>query len=875
VTGGELWRRLRFWRRRDALDRALAAELRDHLALLAREYEHAGLTPLDAQRAATRRLGNVGRIREESRDSWGFRFTDTLLQDLRHAVRALRRTPGLAITVILTLGLGIGATAAIFSVVYGVLLRPLPLPYEDRLVTICETGPTTSTDWCRISPPDMADVVARSRTIATVGIGREWSADLGTAKGIRRVHGGIATPGLFAALGATVIRGRLFAESDLLTGDSDLVLLTSEMWHTKFGGDTGIIGRSLMLDGNVVRVVGVLHPGFQAPEFDNVELWRLLHLNSHEERYRNWQGFVAYGRLKPNVSLAQARADLAPIAASIRSEHFANTARWGIAVKSLRDLVVGSVRSRLVLFLAAVALVLLIACANVGNLLLARGAMRGREIAARAALGAGPRRIVRTLLVESLLLAGAGAVAGLALALAAIRAFRVLAPAGLPRIASVDLDVHVLLFAATLAVLTALGVGLVPALRASRIDLAQALREGGRAAPARRSPLGSILVAVELSMAVVLVAGAGALTRSFAAFNAWRPGFDREHLLLFSLSQPGVRYDSAAKLATMLDRAEAELNAIPGVKATATASAGPIFGERETWEMELEGLPADERVSIRWSDVSPGYFRTLGVARLQGRDLDGRDVYGAPLTCLVNATLARRFWPGLDPIGRTIVFPVGTDRQTFHVVGVVADVPPLAPGAAPEPEMYWSNRQQPRPDTWVAVRTSVAPASIESLVHARIAGLDRDMGIGAMRTMPELMRDELTTPRFTMLLLQAFGLVALLLAAVGTYGLVAYLVTIRRREIGIRLALGAQRTEVTSGVIWQGLRLAFVGIMMGLITFVALGTSIAALAPGVSLRDPMSFVSTSAILVAITVAACAIPAIRAGRTDPALTLGVE
>jgi len=875
MTPGEMLRRMMAWARRGRLERELAAELDEHLARLVRDLEHGGLAPADALAAARRQLGNRGRIREESRDSWGLQFIEALLQDLRHAARALRRTPGFTAAVIVTLALGIGATTAIYSVVHGVLLRPLPLAHEDRLVTFCEQYPGSTPDWCSVSPPNVEDILARSHTIEAAGIARGWESHLTTPDGARLVASGIATPGAFAALGARVVRGRMITDADLVGRESDVALVSWEMWQNRLNADPGIIGRTLMLDDHPVRVVGVLERGFQVPEFESLELWRPVHINPRDEQNRDWRGFVAYARLKAGVTRAQARADLAATSVALKREHFETTPGWGITMTSLRDLIVGNVRSRLLLFLGAVGLVLLIACANVTNLLLARGAVHAREMAARAALGAGPARIVRALLVESLLLATAGAAAGIAIALGAVRAFRTLAPSGMPRVADVSVDGGVLTFAAVLAVGVAVVVGIVPARRAVRMDLSQALREGGRTGTGRRSPLGSALVAFELSMAFLLIAGAAALTRSFAAFNAWQPGFDHDHVLLFSLSPTAARYDSGRKVAALWDRVEGALATIPGVTGVGTASAGPLFGGRETWEMELQGIPPEQKASIRWTDVGPGYFRALGVPLTAGRALNAGDAIGAPLVCLVNEALARRYWPGVDPVGRTIVMPTGTERTTFTVVGVVRDVPALSPGAVVEPAMYWSNRQEPRIFSWVLLRTRVPPASITGAVRARIAGVDRDMTMGTPRTMDDALSEELNAPRFSMLLLQSFGIVALTLAAVGTYGLLAYLVTLRRREIGIRMALGARRRGIVRDVIVQGLRLVMIGIGAGLVVFLGIGRAIATLAPGISLGDPLSLAPPALLLTLVAVAACAIPALRAGTIDPVRILGVE
>lgn len=872
----EIWRRLRSWARRDALARELSLELRAHLALLARDFEQAGMSKDDAHAAARRQLGNDLSIREESRDSWGLPALDAVLQDFRHALRGLAKAPAFSVAVILTLGLGIGATTAIFGVLSGVVLHPLPFPNEGRLITLCEQYPGATKDWCSVSPPNVEDIAERSRTIEAIGMGRAWSTTYVTMPtGAEGVSAGIATPGLFHALGVGVVRGRMIEASDLVGRPSDVALLTYETWKEKFGGDTAAVGRTVALDGHPVRIVGVLEPGFHLPQFEFVQLWRPVHINPRDEQHRDWRGFVAYGRLRAGSSLRDARVELATITTALRREHFGTTPGWNIVPMPLRDLVVGGIRPVLLMFLGAVALVLLIACANVSNLLLARTAVRGREMALRSALGASAGRIVRALLTESLVLALGGTAVGVALAAGAVRVFRALAPGGIPRIAEVGLDARVLAFASGLSVLTALLVGLAPAVRASRADLAQALREGGRSGPARHTRLNSVLVTLELAMAVLLVAGAATLARSFAAFIAWNPGFETRHLALFNLSPAAARYDTGPKLGALWDRLESGLAAVPGVAAVGTASAGPIFGGREGSEMELEGWPPDQRMPIRWSDVSPGYFAALGVPLKRGRALDAHDVYGGPSVCLVNETLARRYWPGQDPIGRTIVFPVGRQRETFTIVGVVGDVPPVTPGTAPEPEMYWSNRQAPRPYTYVLLRTTVDPALVAGTIRARLKEIDGDFDPRVIRTMPELQDRELTAPRFDMLLLVSFGVAALLLAAVGTYGLLAYNVTQHTREIGIRLALGAQPRHVIRSVLSRGLGMSGAGIALGLGAFLLVGRAIAPLAPGVSLKDPLTLAGAGAVLLGVAAAACLVPALRAGRVDPILTLSAE
>ncbi|HMC55063.1 MAG TPA: FtsX-like permease family protein, partial [Gemmatimonadaceae bacterium] len=465
---------------------------------------------------------------------------------------------------------------------------------------------------------------------------------------------------------------------------------------------------------------------------------------------------------------------------------------------------VGSVRQPLLLFFAAVALVLLIACANVANLLLARGTTRGREMAIRSAMGGSRVRIVRALLLESLLLAVVGAALGLMLGEWLTMGFKAFAPPGIPRIDDVRTDATVMLFATSLAVVTCVLFGLVPALRASRVDLVHALREGGRGLSGRAGRLGRVLVIAELAVSLPLVTGAALLARSFVLLNDWTPGFEQEHLATFTTFLPSTSYTGRQDIVRQLDALEREIAAIPGVTGVGTASAGPLFGGRETWQMQVEGRAADDKPSVRWADVSPSFFQTLGIPIVRGRPLGAEDVWGGPSTTLVNETLAHRFWPGQNPVGKRMTFIFGAQHETYTIVGVVRDVPPLATGTSPEPEMYWSNRQAPRPFTYFVVRTSVPPATVANVMRDRVQRVNPSFTINNFATMPELLATRLRSPRFNMSLLTAFGVAALLLAGIGTYGLLAYVVEQRRKDIGIRMALGARREEVIGAVLWDG-----------------------------------------------------------------------
>lgn len=800
----------------------------------------------------------------------------TLLSDFRYALRGMRAHPSFSVTAILTLAIAIGVTTAMFGVVDGIVLRPLAFPNADRLITICTQYPGSSPNWCSISPPNVADIAARSRTIEAIGLGRSSSYRLKTASGTTVVTGGIATPGMFRALGVRAERGRLLEDADLLGRESDVALLTHELWQTQFGGDPGIVGRSIILDGHSVAIVGVLDSTVSLPKLSYIKLWRPLDFRPTDEKNRSWAGLVAYGRLRAGVSMDQARADLARITADLRREYFATTPGWGLSIQSLQDLVVGRVRPILLVFLAAVFLVLLIGCANVANLLLARSTARGREIALRAALGAGGRRIVRALLVESFVLALAGALLGVGLAEWGTAAFQKFAPPTIPRIENVAVDLRVLAFALLLAVGTTLLFGLAPAIRASRVDLAQAIREGGRSASHRRSRMGALLVITELALALMLVSGAGLLARSFAAISSWNPGFEREHLLTFSLLANVEKQSDSRAIAGLWNDVEAELRAIPGVTGVGSTSAGPLFGGGDgSAEVILAGKATPTGAAAAWFNVSPGYFKTLGVPFLRGHDLDRQDSIAGPRPVLVNETLARRYWPGEDPVGKQFAFKIGRTPADAEIIGMVRDVPPITPGEPVDPQMYWSDRREPRGFSYFVLRTAVPPASILPTVRARLAALDPDLDPANVHTMPELISEELTSPRFDMLLLVAFAIAALALSAVGTYGLFAYVVSRRTREIGIRLALGAEPNQVVRGVLQEGLRLAGGGVAIGAVGTVLASRVLRGMVAGVSAIDPITLALGAFVLLVVAAAACSAPARRAGGVDPVVTLSAE
>lgn len=798
-----------------------------------------------------------------------------LLIDLRYAVRALVARPTPTLAAVITLGLGIGATTSIYSIVSGVLLRPLPFPHADRLVLLCEQFPSRPPDACVTSPPNAEDIAARSSTIEALGLARDWSVQLATPDGPEGLPGGIATPGFFRALGVRPEMGRLLDAGDMTGGEGTVAIITHDLWQTRFGGAPDIVGRVVTLNAKPVTIIGVLPPSFAPPRLDWIQVWRPLHINPRDETNREWRGFKAFGRLHEGVTAREARAELATIAGALRRDHFATTPQWGFEMSPMHDYVVGGVKPTLLLFLGAVVVVLLIACANVANLLLGRATARSREMALRAALGAGRGRIVRTLLTESLVLALAGAVLGVLLALWTTEAFKRLAPRGIPRIDQVSVDAAVLVFALLLAIATAAVFGLAPALRASRVDLGQALREGGWTGTRRSGRLGAGLVVAELALAVMLVAGAGLLTRTFAAFTRWSPGFELEHVLVFNTAAPKGTYPDQHAVAGLWTRIEAELRSMPGVAAVGSSSAGPLFGGYESAEMHMEGAPADQRASVRWYDVSPSFFATLGLPVVRGRSLDASDVIGTPSVALVNETLANRYFPRGDAIGKHVEWNARGQTLSYQIVGVVRDVPPIHAGDPVGPELYWSNRQQPRPFSYVVVRTSVPPATVVASLRAQLRVINQGLRPGDVATLTERLAAELKRPRFNMTLLVAFAFTALLLAAIGTYGVLAYTVAQRTREIGVRIALGAQRGQVLGHVMRQGLMLAALGIIAGTAMSLALARTVAGMVAGVSARDPLTLAVSGLVVGLVAVGACLVPALKASRVDPVTALAAE
>jgi len=801
---------------------------------------------------------------------------DALINDLRYALRTLARGPGFALLAVLTLALGIGVSVAIFSVVDRVLLRPLPFPDSQRLVAVCETHPSVE-GFCIASPPDVEDFAARTRTLSSIGLGREEPFTARRGAESEGVNGGWATPGLFRTLRMTPALGRFFGPEDMGPNGAPVAVLSDALWRSWYGADPGILGRSVILDGQSYQIVGVMRPGDEVPRLEDARIWTPLPFDPRNEERRKWRGFYVIGRLAAGATPATAAAELSGIERDLGVQYPETNRDWSVRVEPLLDQIVGPVRPTLLVFLGAVAILLLVACANVANLLVARGASREREFALRSALGAGPRRLFRLIATESVVMALVGGAAGLVVARWAIDGLLPLIPGGLPRLEAAALDARVLVFALALTVATGILAGLAPATRAARLDLAAAIKEGHQPVAWRKAlGLRGGLVVAEVAMAFVLATGAGLLARSFATLLRWQPGFDQTHVLTFWTLASNGKYTDRAGIINVFERIRAELRTLPGVTSVGMASSGPLFGGRETGEFAIEGagVAAGQGPMVaRWYDMDPWYFPTLGVALKHGRYFTDADREGAPPVAIINETMARRYFAGAGPVGRRV-----RDKDYGHVmeiVGVVADIPAFLPGTPPQPEIYWPFAQRVRGASFFVLRTSGDPSALAKAAAARVKAVDPDMEASSIATLQERVDRQLRRPRFNLLLIGVFAAFALGLTVVGVYGVVAASVAGRTREIGVRVALGASARQVLGMVVREGMVLVTAGVGIGLVAAIWLTRFAARMLYGVTPGDAWTRVVVVALVVVAALLACFVPARRATKVDPLVALRAE
>jgi putative ABC transport system permease protein len=864
---------------RERFENDLDDEMRFHLEMEAGKHEARGLAPDEARALARREFGQVDRFKDEVRDVRGVTWMDDIRRDVRFALRSLRRSPGFTLVAVLCLALGIGANAAIFSVINAVLLRPLPYADSDRLIRAYEMrgdeGKTGS-----VSVPNYLDWRAQNSGFQDLAAWQEGNRNLEGEGGTERIGSVEVTPNLFAILGTSTLRGRAFVPGQDEPGKGQVVVIGESLWRRRFGGDAALIGRSIRLDGQAYTVLGVMPAGFDFPPGPEVhEIWTVYQPSPALLKQRGSHFLAVAGRLKPGVSLDQASVQLKTVAARIEKMYPNEQAGRSVLLKPLKEAVVGKTRKALLVLLGAVLLVLLIACANVANLLLARAAVRRREVAVRLALGAGRARLIRQFLVESLVLAFGGALLGALIAWGSLTLLRPFAAVALPIAGDISIDARVFGFLLGVSVLSGVLFGLVPALQASREDVRDTLSDASAKSTSGggQKRFRSALVVLEIALSLVLLVGAGLLMRGFLALSSTPSGLNPDRVLTVHLAVPDGQLNGSVP--RVFQPVLEKVRHLPGVRSAGVISMLPIQDAWTNGGYQIEGRPAPkpgEAPTAEYRIASPQLFTALGIPILYGRDFTDRDGGKGSRLLIINEALARKEFPGENPVGRQIRL----DKEAAHtIIGVVGSVRQAGLDIQPLPEIYFPYVQIGVED-WLGnavlvIRTAQSPESVTGAVRQEVASVDRGVSLFDVETMDEVITRSLASRRLNLWLIGIFAGIALVLSAAGLYGVISYLVAQRTREIGVRIALGAQTLDVIGLVMGQGARLTAVGIGLGLLGALAFTRVLESLLYGVSARDPLTFVSIAGLLAAVALLATWLPARRAARVDPILAIRNE
>ena len=868
--------------KRRQLDRDLEDELNFHLAMReAREVE-SGTSDADAQYAARRQFGNQALLKETARDMWTFVWLESLWQDLHYGLRQLYRSPAFTAVAIITLALGIGANTAIFSVIDAALLRPLPYERPEQLVNVStfhlNGGPV-------VIAADFRAWQEQSRVFDGIGAfglgfnGYSQGANLTGMGEPARVNVVPITVGFFRMLGVRPLLGREFANDEGQAGHNHVALLSTSVWRQEFGGDHAVLNKTIHLDGTAYTIVGVMPAGLLYPAGD---LWvpEVLDASNSLPQSEDWPLLYVIGRLKPGVSLAKARADVQVVTHRLDAQFSPGRrrghSRWRVEIIPLRELLAGDVGHLLLILLAAVGFVLLIACANLANLLLARAAARGKEVAVRTALGAGRFRLMRQFLAESILLASFGGVLGAMVGVWAERAMKGLIPPELP--AAVSLDPRILAFVITVSAGATLLFGLIPALAASRPDVSKALKDGGAHAGLARGThrLRSLLVVAETALALILLTGAGLLARSLLRLANVDLGFNPHHLLLADVWLPITLIDQPQRQANFFREAIERLRALPGVEDAAATTHYPVstFNALASGVLVSGGTSAEPGKPVSIAYISPHYFRTLGIRLLKGRSFNDQDAGNSRNVAILTESEARGAFAGREPVGNEISLD-GAKGPWRTVVGVMADTRNYTLEREPWPEIFIPFEQQPSIFMSFVLRSKGDPMRLAAGLKQAIRSVDRNEPVSNILTMDDVVQKFVAPPRFKLVLLGTLALLALALGAIGLYGVISYAVTERTHEIGIRVALGAERSDVLKLIVGQGFKLALIGVTIGILGGLALTRYLSNLLYGIKPADPLTFIVVSMVLVAVALAASYIPARRATKVDPMVALRHE
>ena len=869
------------WRRHT--EENLDSELQAHLDALTEENIRRGMMPEEARHAARREFGGIEQTKQDYRDLRGLPALELFFQDLRYAFRTLRKNPGFAAVAVLTLALGIGANTAIFSIVNAVLLRSLPFPHSNRIVGLYQTLSRAHVFRNGVSYPNFVDWHEQTHSFQEMGAFHASDITLTGAGDPEQIPGAVVTAGLFSVLGVRPIVGRLLLPADDQPSAAPVVLISERLWRRRFGAAPDLVGKTITLDKQVFSVAGILPGDFQFPfQTPPADLWLPVQQDTQiknliPRRGGHYLGVIAL--LKPAVTIKAAETELAGINARLTTQYPAENGAWGVRVAPLQHEIVGDVQLGLLVLLGAVALVLLIACANVANLLLARATSRARELAVRAALGAGLNRIARQLLTESLLLGATGGILGAFSAWWAVRWLTQFLPTDLPRIRAIQVDAWVLCFTLGVSVLVSLLFGLAPTLQAASANLVDGLKESTRGASngtAGRRTRG-VLIASEVALAVVLLTGAGLLLRSFIELQNVSPGFRPAGILTATVTLPQSQYKKPEEWARFYRQALDRIKTLPGVTGAAVVVPLPLSGGRINLAFGIDERPQspEDHTAANYTSVSADYFKLVGIPLLRGRIFDERDLSESARVCIISKEFERRHFPNEDAIGKHLNFGLPPGSASREIVGIVGDVKQISLDGPAEPEMYVPYEQSPMWGTDFAVRTSMDPVALASAVRERIQQLDKDLPVVDVQPMVVYLRNSVAQPRFRSFLVGLFGLVAVVLAAVGIYGVISYTVAQRTQEIGVRMALGAAPAQVLGLVVGQGMKVVLLGLVSGLVGAFALTRLFKSLLFGISASDPTTYAGVVVILLAIALLACYVPARRAMRVDSLVALRYE
>lgn len=871
-----LWRNLFH---KDRVDQEFSEEIKAYLDMLTEAKLRQGLSPQEARRNALLELGGVEQVEERVREIRMGQFIETAWRDVRIGVRTLVHSPIFTAVTVLSLALGIGANTAIFSVINGLLLRPLSYPESERLVDVWHTPPQQSFPGLNrfsVSPANYLDWKAQSSSFEQIAVYGYAGLSLSTSNDPLPLIGATVSSDFFSVLRTNPVLGRTFTPDEEQPGRDQVVVISQGLWQRAFGANPNIVGQTVTLNSRSFNVVGVMPAGFEFPR--EADLWIPLAWDDKERQVRSIHDYLVIARLKPNVSVQQAQAEMSTISSRLEQQYPEEDKGWGAVVIPLREDLVGDVRTALLVLFCAVSFVLLIACANVANLMLARGANRQREMAVRIALGAGRARLIRQLLTESVLLAVTGGLLGLLLA---VFGSKLLVGLGnLPNASDIGIDTRALGFTLLVSFAAGIIIGIMPALQFTRTSVSETLKQGsGRSGGSSlKQYTRKALVISEVALSLVLLIGAGLMIRSFWKLQNVDPGFDTRNALTMSVVLTSTRYPEPNQMLAFLDRAIEQIRAVPGVVAVGATTTVPLSGGGSTQPFSIEGRPAGaiaEQPMAQTRYISTDYFRAIGIPVRQGRVFSEQDRDKSVPVVIISEAMARRFWPGESPIGKRLTPSFHSEQGAREIVGVVGDVKSRGLDSDSSTMMYLPYKQSPRPFMSFVVRTASNPESLIQPVSRAIYSIDKDQALTDVQTMDQVLLASLSGRRFNMTLLLTFAGVALMLAAVGVYGVMNYTVTLRRRELGIRMALGAAKMDVLRLVLGQGLILTLIGVGAGLISAYALTRLMASLLYGVTATDYLTFGSVSAMLIAVGLAASYIPARRATKVNPTIALRAE